>query len=62
MMHEFSAIVGTFESKLLKNCKKLIAYAKDETRREVKSLLRQFATITNPNNGMFVTEFCLGIF
>ncbi len=51
MFHDLQAITGLIQSRLMKNCDKLLTYARQETKKDVVSLLKVYDSIEEPTEG-----------
>ena len=51
-MHELDAITGVRDCTLLNYCKSLLSYAASDSRKEIKNLLTQYMSLSNPTEGM----------
>ena len=54
MLREFYKITGLAQTKLMKNCEKILSYARKEAKREVSSLLKNYDSIEEPTEGIYI--------
>ena len=57
MLHEFYKITGLAQTKLMKNCEKILSYARKEAKREVSSLLKNYDSIEEPTEGIYILNY-----